>query len=92
MMSLSRFLPLVLLEVVLIAPLQAGALPLATADGPSSSRRNYGDQVGAVLDRSLQQRPMGIVIMAQGRSGSTMLGETFRQNKVRCRELFIHFG
>lgn len=28
------------------------------------------------------QRPIGIVIMAQGRSGSTMLGETFRQNKV----------
>lgn len=28
------------------------------------------------------RRPIGIVIMAQGRSGSTMLGETFRQNKV----------
>lgn len=28
-------------------------------------------------------RPISIVIMAQGRSGSTMLGETFRQNKVR---------
>lgn len=27
-------------------------------------------------------QPVGIVIMAQGRSGSTMLGETFRQNKV----------
>lgn len=29
-----------------------------------------------------QPQPVGIVIMAQGRSGSTMLGETFRQNKV----------
>lgn len=37
------------------------------------------DDAAAATD---PQRPIGIVIMAQGRSGSTMLGETFRQNKV----------
>lgn len=33
-------------------------------------------------EENSQGQPVGIVIMAQGRSGSTMLGETFRQNKV----------
>lgn len=28
-------------------------------------------------------RPIGILIMAVGRSGSTMVGELFQQNKVR---------
>lgn len=42
---------------------------------------------GAAAATNLQ-RPIGIVIMAQGRSGSTMLGETFRQNKVRSCTTF----
>lgn len=51
---------------------------------------NEGEGAEAAIERSLvdhqqQQRPIGIVIMAQGRSGSTMLGETFRQNKVQLK-------
>lgn len=41
---------------------------------------NFTASVGH--EGSGRPQPLGIVILAQGRSGSTMLGETFRQNKV----------
>lgn len=43
-----------------------------------------GDNVGfrSQNEESGRRQLVGIVIMAQGRSGSTMLGETFRQSKV----------
>lgn len=44
-----------------------------------------GTQNGVSEEQPRDIRPIGIVIMAQGRSGSTMLGETFRQNKVSTR-------
>lgn len=61
---------------------------VSTAVSPSAS--NAGDRATeaatgkSLRDHQQHQRPIGIVIMAQGRSGSTMLGETFRQNKVRA--------
>lgn len=36
----------------------------------------------STTNQSTPGPPLGIIIMAQGRSGSTMLGELFRQNKV----------
>lgn len=65
----------------------SGCVSTAVSGAAPPLASNDGEAAEATIARSLgdhqQQRPMGIVIMAQGRSGSTMLGETFRQNKVQ---------
>lgn len=81
-MSLVRILPLL---VVLNSLLVAGFASAADLSSPRSGE-GFAAAEGAIEQehqQQQQQRPTGIVIMAQGRSGSTMLGETFRQNKVR---------
>lgn len=74
--------------VLLNALCLAGCVSTAALSGSAAALpSNDGEGAEAATARSLgdhqqHQQPIGIVIMAQGRSGSTMLGETFRQNKV----------
>ena len=56
-----------------------GMTALAAAAEPSMNGQAHAEDGSAEPEAA---PPIGILIMAQGRSGSTMVGEFFRQNKV----------
>ena len=57
-----------------------GMAALAAAAEPSVNEPAHTEGGSVDLEAA---RPIGILIMAVGRSGSSMVGELFHQNKVR---------
>lgn len=58
--------------------------PAPSAATPPTWLREEGDALSTQQPLQPFEVPIGIIIMAQGRSGSTMMGEFFRQNEVQC--------
>lgn len=67
---------------ILKIALLVGISAIAAAAEPSTLEQARAEGGSA---RPESVRPIGILIMAVGRSGSTMVGEFFRQHKVGSR-------
>lgn len=60
----------------------AHVIAVEASSGHKSSLSLAETDYPTVSEKSRSSGPVGIMILAQGRSGSTMLGELFRQNEV----------